>query len=136
METDLHLIKNSDLLIKACDKWPSFHDSEIIAVTLQRTKASLTLEIDLLFFAKDLNQSITSCSQTHTIVLIKFEEISELELYDFNHQNAIFGLYFDRQEDNLWNVTIAPAHGISSKFICKDIEILDVRTSKILDQEQ
>jgi hypothetical protein len=61
-----------------------------------------------------------------------FHDLTDLEMADFNYQNAIFGLQVDPDDANepalprRLNVAFTPAFRITAGFRCNRVEVLDV----------
>ena len=52
----------------------------------------------------------------HCIVTFRFEEIEQLVIQDFNHQNALSGILFEM--DGTLRVTFEGIFGVSARFRC------------------
>src|SRR5687767_10468322 len=85
--------------------WPSFHDAEVLDLRLHRRGPdeweSPILEADIHLFKGRRNQSVPPGIEwyDHTVVTMRFTLVVGLELYDFNHQNAIFDFILERPPD-------------------------------------
>jgi hypothetical protein len=127
---DIAEILGSEKLIAINGRWPSFHDAEVLELTLSRgemsgdnwVSPSITVRIHVF---------IELPNSKHTLTTIRFDNITEVNIQEFNHQNAILGLYISRSEDSSSNgrtifaVEFRPAFGISAFFRCSAIEVVD-----------
>ena len=129
-------ITNAEKLTTIYGSWPTFHDAEVLQITLSRDEdlqpqkiywkgPSLTAKIHLF---------IESPNSRETIATLRFSEIDNLKLEGFNHQNAILSLDIkesptherSRTEYPILRVKIKEAFGLSATFHCHAIEVLDV----------
>ena len=111
--------------------WPSFHDAEVVRVVLDRAGASghdgmgpmLTLAVRVSRYGPALAPDGTYARRDDTRATFRFDGVQELELANFNDQNALWDLELvdirDRQLEGLaWEVTLAASHGVSARFLC------------------
>jgi hypothetical protein len=57
--------------------------------------------------------------------------VEDLDLREFNHQNAILGLEIEvrpgaRPDSKNFRVIFEPAHGMGCEFLCSEIEVASV----------
>ena len=128
-------IENSDALTAIFGRWPSFHDSEILSVRLDRhghdAFRGSTLEADIHVFeiTSEVDGRGYFVLRNHTFVTLRFLQIDELRLDGFNCQNALFDLEIiyvtDRQlEDVKFEVHFRPSFGAGIDFLCKAIAVV------------
>jgi hypothetical protein len=122
-------IQGRETLISHLGYWPTFEDFEVISIALERAPWANTARHDLraTFSAFDINKGPTDSERKQALVEIQFEEILELHIEGFNHQNPITGLSM-KQIDNCkfqiqWGGTVLK-HEVS--FICNRISVLRV----------
>lgn len=94
--------------------WPSFHDAEVISVLLAR-KGQSVIRIYPYYPAKPA-----------TVDFI-LEEVTDLELADFSHQNVIFGLEIemtdDQNGDEVYRISLSPCYGVSGRIDAKSMRV-------------
>ena|SRR5215831_12962360 len=113
--------------------WPSFHDSEIVSIRLDRdagqplTGALLTVwwHVFRIEVAPDHPQ------RDDRLVSIVFRKIEDLHLTDFNHQNAIIDFtlscrYSSRLRRDTYAIQFKQGFGVDCSFECGEMEILSV----------
>jgi len=66
----------------------------------------------------------------HTITTLDFCDVSDFEMQDFNHQNAIFALSITRQHRSdgpspYFAVEVEPSFGMGASFKCLRIELTE-----------
>lgn len=86
-------ITGRDLLIHHLGHWPTFHDFEVLSITVERPlviTAAKDLRATFLIF--DLNKSPDSPERKQGTAEILFQDIDDLIIEGFNHQNPIMGL--------------------------------------------
>ena len=142
MET---FIKDSDLLIQAFGKFPTFHDAEVVEISLKRHFGE-ELCPTLFAFIRIKNY------QTNEIFLVNliFKSIFGLRLENFNHQNVLgdllisdfseelfekiknderlLGVVGERKLENLnYYVKFEYCFGVEAEFLCGEIILKSVR---------
>jgi hypothetical protein len=123
-------IAGRELLIHHLGHWPTFHDFEVLSVTLERPVIiGAPPDLRATFFIFDLSQAPDSPGRKQGTAEILFEGIDNLRLEGFNHQNPIMGLSITPSEDPSrgYQVTwIGPAWKNDASFICEGITVLRV----------
>ncbi len=128
-------IVNSHLLEDIFGYFPSFHDAEVLRVTLYRESAVRklpTLEAQIHVF--EITPEIENehyVLKNHTLVTFRFSEIDELSWNGFNHQNVLSDLIIkdisDHQLERLkFEVQFDGIDDIDLHFRCRSIEITKV----------
>lgn len=137
-------IEGSSKLIDIFGYWPSFHDAEVLDLSLTRGEVKpekglyifpiLTVTIHLWELTREVNErGFLKCIK-HTLAVLRFRNVDNLALANFNHQNAIFGLTFGIEaRGHCTNgeplppfiaVEFEPAHGCDLKFKCFGVEVV------------
>lgn len=89
----LSSISGRDLLIHHLGLWPTFHDFEVLSITVERPLVmTATKDLRVTFLIFDLTKSPDSSERKQGTAEILFEEINDLIIEGFNHQNHIMGL--------------------------------------------
>ena len=134
METDYKKIIGHEKVIAILDKWPSFHDAEVLSVTLERDERSYIAppQMKAVIHAFRLEVSPGDPSRNNCLVSMQFRGIEELKLADFNNQNAINGIslsthWSERLRCEVFNVRFLPGFGLGCEFQCNEIEVLSVQ---------
>lgn len=128
-------IIGSEKLTSIYRSWPTFHEPEVLQITLSRDEdprpgktewngPSLTVKFHLF---------IEAPTSRETIATIHFGEIEDIRLEGFNHQNAILSLKINEDSSHgrvnpqykIFGVKIEEAFGISASFHCHTIEVLE-----------
>ena len=111
---------------------PRFHDAEILEVTLRRMGPStLTLHG---FNMTNRVRGKRFVLEKHAVVTFVIEEIFELELDDFNHQNAIEGLYLSHVSPEasakyavdttyMYEINVEPASGLGGMIRAQKVSV-------------
>ena len=131
-------IKGSEKLTKVFGYWPSFHDAEVLEITMWRGDVEpernsyvfpmLTTKIHLWELISEVGKYLVL--RHHTIATLRFHDVNELHLSGFNHQNAIFGLSIVREEREegpspVFVIEFEEAFGVAAKFVCTRVEVLE-----------
>lgn len=128
----LALIFGRELLIKHLGHWPTFHDFEVLSITLERALVSATVsDLRAVFLVFDLNQAPSDPERKQGSAEFLFENVDDLQIKGFNHQNPIVGLCIgaaeprgdERQFRVEWGGT-GIQHEVS--FSCRRISVLRV----------
>jgi hypothetical protein len=101
-------------LITRFGRWPSFHDAEVTDLTLRRDGTS-TITFHIFRMTSEISSSGHYVTDLHTLVTFTLGEIIAMELYDFNHQNVVFGLGIEKQDDGI-ELTLDPCYGLSGSI--------------------
>jgi hypothetical protein len=126
-------IYGAEKLIAAFGRFPSFHDSEVVTLLLDRDSLSLTLVLLVPHFP----DGELKCYE----VTIRFSDVESLELQDFNYQNVISYLAFEKRiQPKLYSqeqvmriaVELVPSFGLAASFNCRDVEFTDIHSSGAL----
>ncbi len=135
-------IQNSHLLTNIFGGWPSFHDAEVLNLTLERksTDASipgpeLIADIYVFTMTSKVNNEGKYVLENKTKVRLHFQEIQELEIAGFDQQNVLMGLSIkdisDQQlERAKFQISIDGVFGMEATFQC--FKIL-VHSAKSID---
>lgn len=89
----------------------SFHDAEVLSLRLDRSGP--TLELDVEVFAQQPDARL---------VRLRFRNVTDLEIGEFNDQNVLFDLRAERGDDDLYDVTLLSSYGLGGYFRCATIE--------------
>jgi hypothetical protein len=132
------VIIGSERLTSIFGGWPSFHDSEIVEIHLDRGEINpktetfefpiLTVKLVLWNLTSRVNANGYLETEDHTLAILQFSGVDNLRMSGFNHQNAIMGLQIERQsnEDRIeFKVTFDPVFGMGCEFSCGSIEVLN-----------
>lgn len=130
-------ILGAEHLTRIFGRWPSFHDAEVVRLTLDRADPergdfggpTLTLAVRVFTFGPDIAPSGHYVLHHETLATLQFRGVAQLALDDFNQQNALLGLRIDdirgRQLEGLaWEVELTPAFGVGAQFQCAEVAVL------------
>jgi hypothetical protein len=96
----------------------------------------LTATIHLWTSTKEVDERGYYILSNHTLATIRFLEIEDLKMEDFNHQNVIFGLEIrqetrDQGPSPFFAVDFDPSHGVDATLMCQRIEVLSAVTFEV-----
>ena len=126
--TDLDLladVADAKMVFDRFGQWPTFHDAEVISLQLSRDGPSLVIEIYVFQTTResDLRGYFRRANESRITFL--FDDVEDLSLADFNHQNVLAGLRLCRGSD-LIEVWIDPLFGLTGHFLCKRMKVISV----------
>lgn len=118
---------------------PSFHDAEIISLHLNRTGPS-TLSIQTWEITDTVDSKGFYALEKQAVVTFTLEEIENLELEGFTHQNIVGGLKLNRIEaktpslgmprtqpsrpqPDLYEIILHPCYGLSGSIRAQQVSI-------------
>jgi hypothetical protein len=101
--------------------WPSFHDAEILSLTLNRNGTS-TLRIHTWRMTSQVDERGYYVLEKHVRISFQLREISGLDLEDFNAQNVIDGLDLRRVGDG-FQLDLGPCYGLTGSISARDLSI-------------
>jgi Immunity protein 50 len=134
------LIAGSDKLTTVFGYWPSFHDAEVLELHFVRGNVQpqkgiydfplLTLRIHVWELTRDVDSAGYLILKHHTLVTLRFQDISDFQMQGFNHQNALMELAVTSQERTegpspYFAVELVPAFGVGASFNCLGMEVFD-----------
>ena len=126
-------VKNRELLESVFGRWPSFHDAEIHSICLTRTSEplpQLDAKIHLWHMTSEIDAKGNYLLTQHTLVTLRFSEVSDVTLEGFNNQNVLSGLSFTASTDEdgapALSVSMPTVYGCDAAFKCQRITVLSV----------
>src|SRR5262249_23486724 len=134
-------IYNSELVSNIFGNWPSFHDAEILSISLVREGKghfqgpTLDALIQVSETTSDIDDKGHFVLRNRSVVTLRFFEIDDLRLDGFNHQNVISLLEIgatleNEKEPSPLNVRFHASFGVGAGFRCKAISVVE---AKVLD---
>ena len=103
-----------DAIMRWYGGWPSFHDAEVVSIFLARERESV------------LRVCPYHAQKPATVDFI-LEDVTDVDLNDFNCQNVINGLNIetatDQNGDSVYRVTLAPCYGVSGRIDAKSLRV-------------
>jgi hypothetical protein len=130
-------ILGADKLIPVFGYWPSFHDSEVLSMTLDRRAQgdgygpTLVAVIHAFEMTSEVGADGCYVLRHHVLVHFRFHDVVELQLEAFNYQNVLYGLHIsdlrERQLENIkFGVRFDSSFGVDAAFQCRAIEVVSV----------
>src|SRR6266404_2079953 len=129
-------IQNSHLLTDIFGRWPSFHDAEVLRILLDRDETklfstSLEAKIHVFEMTSEIDERHSYVLKNNVAVTLRFVEIYNLSMKNFNHQNVLQGLSIDdisnpELERINFEVSFDGIFGVSAIFQCNSINIESV----------
>jgi len=128
-------IEDADRLLRIFGEWPSFHDAEVVGLSLERDGAngpSLDLRIHVFETTPELDPAGCCVQKNHTLVTLRFLGLELEHLVDFNEQNVLFDLHVTpldpgEHEGRRIGVRLASSYGLGGEFQCSRCVVADVR---------
>lgn len=105
-------------------KWPSFHDSQILKIEMDRDSPTIDLRIWLFERTREVDERGFYKTQHECVATLRFDEVREVYLDGFNHQNVISGIVM--QPGPPIEVSIEPLNGVGGRFNCRSVAVIDV----------
>jgi len=96
----VHRISGAEKLIAVFGHWPSFHDAEVIWLKLDRRSngkehgPTLEAQIHAWEMTNEVDEHGYYVLRHHVLVSLKFLDVEELRLNDFNHQMSFSAWIF------------------------------------------
>jgi len=124
-------ISGSDKLTSLFGYWPSFHDAEVIDITLRRGTPRSSPTLTATIHAFQMTNEVSSRGQYvchhHCIVTLHFIGVKDLELNGFNQQNALMDLAITNiSERTGFEVHFKDAFGVQATFLCSSVHVASV----------
>lgn len=112
-----------DLVVWFGGRLPSFHDSEIVELSLDRVQSRCLVRVHAFETKNEVDAEGYFVTAKHVVITFHLDWVSELELTDFNHQNVIDGLQLERLPNGNLLLTLEPCYGLSGKMEAKELRI-------------
>ena len=131
-------IQNAHLLTDIFGYWPTFHDAEVHSVLLEHDQehgSVLEAKIHVFEMTSEVDDRGYYVLDKHTLVLLRFLGLTDLELCDFNHQNVMFGLGIkdigDEANSVSFEVDFDASYGLAASFKCQEITVLSAAAYQV-----
>ena len=132
-------LDNHQSVLAAFGYWPSFHDSEVISLLMDRRSilfdsvhnARIELVVHAFEMTTEVNEKGYFVLNKHHLVHFEFETVDEVNLKGFNHQNALMSLVFeelptDAAGNHSFKVGLNDAFGIGGEFTSSKGRVLSI----------
>ncbi len=128
-------IENIEAVTGIFGCWPSFHDAEVLSVRLDRCGPSaargptIDTKIHVFEMTSEVDERGFYVCRFHTLVTLRFLQVENLRIDDFNCQNALWGLEIidvsaRQMEDVKFEVHFSPSFGVGMDFVCKAVLVV------------
>ena len=118
---ELKVIAGAQELFDWFGYWPTFHDAEIVSLHLNRRSPS-----SLLVHRGEPTGKVDERGfyvlGKHVVVEFVFEDIIDLNLGDFSHQNVISSLHIEKKDEG-FIFTLAQCYGLAGTIDAKKVSI-------------
>jgi hypothetical protein len=114
LQTSLANLFGAQKLIDWFGCWPSFHDAEVVNIELNREGPS-RLRIHYFCMTGKTNKSGYYITEKHAIVSFILEDITQLELNDFNQQNVLSSILITPIETK-YEIMLGDCYGVSGRI--------------------
>ena len=131
----VELIENAELVTGIFGRWPSFHDAEVVRVTLDRSGPdgpTLEAQIHVFGLSGEVDPKGHYVLENHTLVTLQFRGVVLDRLEDFNHQNVLGELEMtalDPSENDGCRIAVQmhSSFGLEGSFRCQRCAVASVR---------
>jgi hypothetical protein len=110
----IEAIAGAETLKKWFGSWPSFHDAEVITLSLVRKGPSIL-------------RIYPYCPGKAATVNFILEDVTDVELHDFSSQNVIMSLEveraIDQNADPVYRLSLSPCYGLAGRIDAKSIRV-------------
>jgi hypothetical protein len=101
--------------------WPSFHDAEIVSLSLERNSSS-RLNVHTFQTVNETNALGHYRTTKHAVVCFIFDEIQDLNLVQFSAQNVISALVLSKNDEG-YSIELGCCYGLCGSLTAKSIRI-------------
>ncbi len=116
------VVGGADLLAWFGGRVPSFHDAEVLGLSLDRHGATCRLSVHTFEMTQEVDNGQYVMAK-HIVVAFELSGVTELNLSGFNHQNVIYGLSLTRKSHGGFCLELQPCWGISGDIEARDVKI-------------
>ena len=131
----LKVVENCEFILDE-KEWPNFHDAEIHTLTIWRGDVRPDEDV-WIGPVVEITFELCALKQPY-IVVLKFHDCEQIQMNNFNHQNALYDLYLDYEERGTLNngepltpyivVKFEQAFGAELSFKCFKVEAIGRRS--------
>lgn len=129
-------IEGSEKLTQLYGSWPSFHDAEILNLTLDRSgpdAPTLKIQIHVFEMTSEMDPAGHFVLRDHRVVTLLFTRVMLEELRGFNEQNVIFSMDISsidsgKDEGRHFSVDLSPSYGVGGSFECERVVVAAVES--------
>jgi hypothetical protein len=128
MNASITEIRNIELLTDIFGQFPTFHDSEVLRVIIDRGNElgpSLEAIVHVFEMTSEIDENGKFALKNHVLVNFCFSKITNLEINEFNRQNVLQGLHIEPCSLGL-RVNFEGIFGMSAAFECEGASIVSV----------
>ena len=123
-------ISGHDRVVAHLGHWPTFHDMEVVTLSLERVPVRVVTTSDLraTFSIFDLNKTPDDPERKQALLEMIFESVAYVEIQGWANQNPILGMSLTRLVDPLIPIAVAwggCSHEVS--FRCASISVVSLR---------
>jgi immunity protein 50 of polymorphic toxin system len=133
-------ITGSELVTQVFGYWPSFHDAEVVRMSLETTASpSAGPDVRADIYAFEITNEVapdgTLVLRHKVLVSFRFSGVDNLLVKNFGNQNAIMGLSIvdirSRQMEAVkFEVRFDGSFSFSAEFLCREVFVESVRAWK------
>jgi hypothetical protein len=117
----IHDLPGAQAFIEWFGSWPSFHDAEILSISLNRTGTSC-IRLHTWDLTGEVDAKGYYVLRNHAVVSFLLDDGGDLELAGFSHQNVISGLAVKRSQDG-FELNLGPCYGLAGALIARSIRV-------------
>ena len=133
----MDLVEGAEQVERVFGYWPSFHDAEVLDITLSRESCGAVRGPTVHFsvHAFEMTDEVDARGyfvlRKHVLVTFALYSVEVLQLDGFNLQSVLFGLHFSRpaepvEPDLTVQVDLESSYGVAARFQCSRAEVVSV----------
>ena len=133
----MQLVEGSHKVEQVFGRWPTFHDAEVLSITLDRkacgTNRGPTIRFTVHAFemTAEVDARGYYVRRNHVLVTFALYAAAVVQLQDFGIQNVLSSLHFSRpaqpiESDLTVEVALAGIYGVHATFQCARAEVVAV----------
>lgn len=123
-------ISGHDRVVAYLGHWPTFHDMEVVTLSLERVPVRVVTTSDLraTFSIFDLNKAPDDPERKQALLELIFEGVADVEVRGWANQNPILGMSLTRPVDRFSPIAVAwGGCGHDVNFRCASISVVSLR---------
>jgi hypothetical protein len=114
-------IPGAEEIVRWFGKWPTFHDAEVLEIDLKRKDRS-SVRLHAFRITNEVDAEGHLVLDLHAVVTFWLDEVTDLELADFSHQNVIFGLAVEPVAAG-FRLALTPCYGIAGYIEAAQVSV-------------
>jgi len=120
-------IRNHQAVVDFFDRWPSFHDANVVAYELGTEPDSISLTLHTWLMTDEVDAKGYFVLRNHALVAFRFGGLHDVQMDAFRSDNILFGMEISPRSDSpSFHVELDSVMDMSGSFSAHSGEVVSV----------